>query len=63
MKNLKALNLWIINLKPSMNKWMIIAFLFALVVPYAVGQWIDNEPLVSKDLKLKTFWKCPYCED
>tara|TARA_Y100000592_G_scaffold279_1_gene430 strand:- start:40 stop:180 length:141 start_codon:yes stop_codon:yes gene_type:complete len=46
-----------------MNKWMIIAFLFALVVPYAVGQWIDNEPLVSKDLKLKTFWKCPYCED
>jgi hypothetical protein len=50
-----------------MNKKWIAILIVVAIIPYAIGQWIDNEPLVSKDLKLKPFWKvtriCPRCEN
>ena len=50
--------------KPNMNKWIVV-FLIALIVPYAIGQWIDGDNLLF-GLELKPFWQfqvrnCPAC--
>jgi len=37
-------------------RYWIVIFILGIIIPYSIGQIIDEEPIFSKELKLKKFW-------
>ena len=57
MNAIKQLHLLIVFVRRLLIVLMLIG---VVIIPYAVGQWIDGESLMF-DLKLTPFWECDRC--
>ena len=57
MNAIRQLHLIIISVR-----WILIVLMLlgVVIIPYAVGQWIDGDSLLF-DLTLTPFWKCDRC--
>ena len=57
MNAIRQLHLLIVSVR-----WILIVLMLigVVIIPYAVGQWIDGESLMF-NLKLTPFWECDRC--
>ena len=57
MNAIRQLHLLIVSVR-----WLLIVLMLlgVVIIPYALGQWIDGESLLF-DLTLTPFWECDRC--